>query len=100
MSNVAEAVDLSIFAMPRGDGTVAMEFAIEGVACGGCIGRIEKAVHNLPGIVDARLNFTSRRLSVSWAANSISPAAIVEALRRLGYGAYPFAPRAVEEGEA
>ncbi len=96
----AETIDLSVFARARGDGVMSMEFAVEGVACGGCIGRIETALRMLPGIVEARLNFTNRRLFVAWTAGSISPAVIVDALRRLGYAAHPFAPRAAEESEA
>ena len=61
-----EALDLSLFARPSGDGTLGMDLAVEGIACGACIGRIESAVKRLPGVTEARLNFTNRRLHVDW----------------------------------
>src|SRR5215470_969806 len=46
----------------------------------------------LPGIVDARLNFTQRRLAVEWHDREINAERIVAALEQIGYRAYPFAP--------
>jgi Cu2+-exporting ATPase len=61
---MSDTLDLSIYAKPAGDGMLGMELAVDGVACGGCIARIEGAVKNLPGVTEARLNFTNRRLHV------------------------------------
>ena len=63
---MTETLDLSLFAKPGADGTLGMELAVEGIACGACIARIEGAVKQLPGVTDARLNFTNRRLHVAW----------------------------------
>ena len=63
---MTETLDLSLYAKPIGDGTLGMELAVEGIACGGCIGRIENAVRSVPGVTEARLNFTNRRLHVAW----------------------------------
>ena len=52
---MAETLDLSVYVQRR-DGTAHIDLAVEGVACGGCIRRIEGSVKALPGIVDARLN--------------------------------------------
>ena len=43
-----------------------MQLAVEGIACGGCIARIENALKRLPGMVEARVNFTNRRLTAAW----------------------------------
>ena len=59
-------LDLSLYAKPAGEGVLGMELAVEGIACGACIGKIEHAVKQLPGITEARLNFTNRRLRVAW----------------------------------
>ena len=97
---MAEALDLSHYAKPTGDGRLAMELAVEGVACGACISKIEGAVKRLPGITEARLNFTNRRLRVAWADGALAPAQIVETLERIGYRAHPFAPLRAEQEEA
>ena len=77
-----------------------MELAVEGIACGGCIARIEGALKRMPGVVEARVNFTNRRLTVAWIKEAISPGAVIEALDKMGYGARPFAPRLAEDEDA
>ncbi|MEJ2624452.1 MAG: heavy metal translocating P-type ATPase [Pseudolabrys sp.] len=77
-----------------------MDLAVDGVHCGGCIARIEHAVKELPGVTEARLNFTNRRLHVAWADDQIKPAEILETLERIGYHGYPFVPQRAEEEEA
>jgi P-type Cu2+ transporter len=89
---MAEAIDLSKF-IERGDaGTAHMTLAVDGVGCAGCIRKIESGLTNLPGVIDARLNFTQRRLAVDWRDGEIGAADIVKKLEALGYPAHPFAP--------
>jgi P-type Cu2+ transporter len=97
---MTESLDLSLYAKPRADGTLGMELAIEGIGCGGCIGRIERAVRNIPGVTEARLNFTNRRLHVAWSPGLAEPAAILRALEDGGYHGHPFAPMRAEQQEA
>ena len=94
------ALDLSLYAKPCGGHTLGMDLAVEGVHCGGCIARIESAVKELPGVTEARLNFTNRRLHVAWSDDQIKPAQILETLERIGYHGYPFVPQRAEEEEA
>jgi Cu2+-exporting ATPase len=97
---MSEALDLSLFARPSGDGTLGMDLAVEGIACGACIARIESAVKRLPGVTEARLNFTNRRLHVDWTDGAIAPAQILQTLEDAGYHGYPFAPLRAEQEEA
>ena len=94
---MAETRDFSLFTRPRPDGGSQMELAIEGINCGGCIGRIENTVKHLPGVADARLNFTNRRLTIAWQDPRFEPGSAIDALGRMGYRAYPFAARNAEE---
>jgi P-type Cu2+ transporter len=96
---MAEALDLSKFVERSDSGNAHMMLAVEGVGCAGCIRKIETGLKKLPGIVDARLNFTQHRLAVEWRDAEIDAARIIEALKTLGYGAYPFAPELVEADE-
>jgi P-type Cu2+ transporter len=97
---MAEVLDLSMF-VERGDaGTAHMTLAVEGVACAGCIRKIESGLAKLPGVIDARLNFTQRRLAVDWHEGEIDAAGIIKALEGIGYRAHPFAPERVETDEA
>jgi Cu2+-exporting ATPase len=96
---MAEALDLSMFVERSEAGTAHMTLAVEGVACAGCIRKIESGLGKLPGVIDARLNFTQRRLAVDWHDDEINAAGIIKALEGLGYRAHPFAPERVEADE-
>ena len=97
---MTEAADFSLFTRRRRDGAAEMQLAVEGIACGGCIARIENALRRVPGVVDARVNFTNRRLTAAWRDGETSPQSIIDTLDRMGYAAHPFAPRAAETEDA
>ncbi len=95
-----ETLDLSLYAKPAGNGTLGMELAIDGIACGACIARVEGAVKQVPGVTEARLNFTNRRLHVAWDDGAVKPAEILQALEASGYHGHPFVPLRAEQEEA
>jgi Cu2+-exporting ATPase len=97
---MTDARDFSIFTRSQPDGRSAIEIAVEGIHCGGCIGRIEKTIKQLPGVAEARLNFTNRRLTIAWQDPQFKPGAAIDALEGMGYRAHPFAVRNVEAEEA
>ena len=78
---MAQAADFSLFTRTRPDGAVEMELAVEGIACGGCIARIERTLLQTPGVVDARVNFTNRRLSTAWRPAATAPERIISTLK-------------------
>ena len=81
---MTDAADFSLLTRSRRDGALEMELAVEGIACGGCIGRIETALKRLPGVLDARVNFTNRRLTTAWRAGEAAPQQIIAALEHMG----------------
>ena len=95
-----ETLDLSLYAKPEGAGTLGVDLAVEGITCGACIARVEGAVRHLPGVTEARLNFTNRRLHVAWAEGALAPAQILRALEAQGYQGHPFLPLRAEQEEA
>jgi P-type Cu2+ transporter len=97
---MTEASDLSMFVSHGEAGTAHITLAVEGVGCAGCIRKIEGGLKQLPGIIDARLNFTNRRLAVDWREDELDAAQVIEALQRIGYRAHPFAPERAEAEEA
>jgi Cu2+-exporting ATPase len=97
---MADNLDLSLYAKRAADGTLGMDLAVEGVACGACIARIEGAVKRLPGVTEARLNFSNRRLHVAWTGGALKPAQILKALEDSGYHGRPFLPLRAEAEEA
>ncbi len=97
---MAETLDLSHFIERSDSGAAHMTFAVDGVGCAGCIRKIESGLVKLPGVIDARLNFTQRRLAVDWRDNEIGAADIIQALEEIGYQAHPFAPERVEADDS
>jgi Cu2+-exporting ATPase len=100
MSRAAEKQDFSLFAKAAGNGGTTMDFVVEGVRCGGCISRIESALRKQPGIRDARVNFTSRRLTVVWDDRTFDPTSAIRLVEGMGYRTHPFTPHAGEREEA
>ncbi len=97
---MTETVDLSLYAKPEPDGTLGMDVAVEGIACGACIARIEGAVKQLPGVTEARVNYTNRRLHVAWSDTLAEPSRIFQALQDNGYRGHPFVALRAEQEEA
>ncbi|MFZ4109193.1 MAG: cation transporter, partial [Polymorphobacter sp.] len=40
-------------------------FAVEGLRCAGCISKLEGGLASVPGVTSARVNFTTRRVSIA-----------------------------------
>lgn len=97
---MSEALDLSLFVRHANDGTSQMDLAVEGVGCSGCIRKIENGLRQIPGVVDARLNFTNRRLAVGWRDGELEASAVIDELARIGYRAHPFQPEKSVSDEA
>ena len=92
--------DLSVFVRHPAAGVAAMDLVVEGVHCGGCMSAIEKGLKARAGILGARVNLASKRVTVEWSEARARAADIVEALDELGYPACPFAPEAAGGVEA
>src|ERR1044072_7546418 len=82
------------------EGTSHLELAVEGVGCASCIRKIEGSLKCLPGVVDARLNFTNRRLAVDWREDELAAVDLIAALADIGYPAHPFQAERAETEEA
>lgn len=86
------AVHLAPFVRRDAKGDDALELMIEGASCASCIKKIESALLAMPGVADARLNLSTKRLRVAWAPGALAPETLTETLTRLGYRASPFDP--------
>ncbi|MBS0248634.1 MAG: cadmium-translocating P-type ATPase [Proteobacteria bacterium] len=97
---MSDTLDVSPYVKPEADGTRGMDVAVEGISCGACIARIENAVKSLPGVTEARVNYTNRRLHVAWSDALDEPGRIFETLQANGYRGHPFVPLRAEQEEA
>ncbi|VVE34370.1 heavy metal translocating P-type ATPase [Pandoraea communis] len=63
------------------------EFAIGGMTCASCAGRVEKALRNVPGVVEANVNLATERAAVRGVRGVVDVAALTEAVEKAGYEA-------------
>lgn len=92
-------LDYSHYTRRAADGAETMDLVVDGIHCGGCIGRIERSLKSVAGLTDARLNFTNRRLTLTWNDPAFDPGEAVRLLERMGYHANPFRLQSGEEQE-
>ncbi len=64
-------------------------FAVEGLRCAGCIAKLENGLAAVPGVESARVNFTTRRVSISH-DQAIDEDTLQQAMQKLGFTAEPF----------
>ncbi|GFE66766.1 heavy metal translocating P-type ATPase [Litoreibacter roseus] len=57
-------------------------FAVEGMNCASCVGRVERALKAVPGVAEASVNLAAERATVSTITDA---AALISALKDIGY---------------
>jgi len=63
----------------------ALTLPIEGMTCASCVGRVDKALRAVPGVVDVSVNLANERALVQAAPRATLAAELAEAVRRAGY---------------
>ncbi len=62
-------------------------FKVEGMTCGGCEASVKISLKRLDGVREVTASHSEKRATVTYDAERVSPAAIVEAIEKLGYKA-------------
>lgn len=74
-----------------GDGTHQTDLSVPGMKCAACIASVEGVLAKLPGVQSARVNLSTKRVSVSWRSTEGRPPDFVGTLHGIGYEAHLFA---------
>ncbi len=69
---------------------------VEGIHCAACVWLIERSLNPLPGILNARVNLSGKRLLLKWDNNQIKLSQILGHLGKIGYAAVPYDPEVAE----
>ena len=80
------------------DGRHTLFVLVSGVHCAGCIQKIESSLAGEQDIQNARLNFSTRRLSLVWDGDARRANGFVQTIEALGYGVQPYDPE-IEKAE-
>ena len=62
-----------------------ISLSISGMTCASCVGRVEKALKNIPGIIDASVNLATEKVHVT--AVGITADQLIAAVEKAGYDA-------------
>jgi len=92
--------ETAAFIRQEREGDKALDLAVEGARCAGCIAKIEKSLAEMPAVTGVRLNLSTGRLAVRFDGPDAIADAIVERLDALGYPARAYAPHAGEDAQA
>ena len=96
----AGSVDYSAHVRSGDDGVASLHLMVDGLQCGACVWLIEAVLARQPGILEGRLNMTTRRLTLRWRPEETDSNTLAGAIARLGYRLAPFDPRRLAHGDA
>jgi len=78
------------FVKLNSDGFNEVSLIIEGIHCSACIWLNEKALHKMEGVVEANINFTNNKATITWVDSIVKLSEIIDMIRAIGYNAYPY----------
>jgi len=65
-----------------------IDLLIEGMTCAACVGRVEKAVNKLHGVVAVAVNLATEKATVEYLPDAVSTNDILSAIKEAGYQAH------------
>ncbi|MGD8931385.1 MAG: heavy metal translocating P-type ATPase [Chromatiales bacterium] len=69
---------------------------VEGIHCAACVWLIEHRLNALPGVIQAQVNLSGKRLHIKWHNGQVSLSKIIQLMGQIGYAAVPYDPEVAE----
>ncbi len=66
---------------------------LDRIRCAACLWLNEQWLRRQPGVLRADINYATQRAQIAWDARRTQLSAILDAVRAIGYDAYPYDPR-------
>jgi P-type Cu+ transporter len=82
-AELSAAVEKAGYAVSQGTA----ELRIDGMTCASCVGRVEKALKAVPGVLDASVNLATSMAHVTRLGGAAPTSTLVQAVQRAGYEA-------------
>ena len=96
-AGVAAALVPAALALPEDDPNIIDDgdarettLLVEGIRCAACVWLIEHRLRQVEGVEQANLNVATEKLFVRWHKDKTTAAALLEAVRSIGYNAWPY----------
>jgi len=70
---------------PEAGRTAEVELSVSGMTCAACVARVERALHGVEGVVDARVNLATERASVVYRPELVGLEELKGAVEAAGY---------------
>jgi len=80
------------FGKTLAEGLRESELMLEGINCAACVWLSERRLSQLPGVLRADINYSTRRARVVWDPKRVELSAILDTLAAIGYRARPYEP--------
>lgn len=81
-------------------GQSTLHLMIEGIHCAACVWLIETLLARQPGVVKARVNMTTRRLTLTWRSGETDAATLIHPVQQVGYRLIPYDPVRLSSDQA
>ena len=90
--------DVTRFVTQEKDGTRVLHMMVEGMRCASCAFLIEDTLNKESDVV-ARVNLTTRRLSLRWQGDAVRANVLLKKISDIGYKLMPFDAAQMESGD-
>ncbi len=84
-ARLASAIEAAGYQVPQ----LELDVAVGGMTCASCVGRVERALRKLPGVLEAEVNLATEQAHVRLAAGGQDAAGVLAAIVKAGYEARP-----------
>jgi Cu+-exporting ATPase len=61
-------------------------FGVTGMSCASCVGRVERALEKVPGVLDVSVNLANEKATVRYLGGEVDPRYLEKAVEGAGYG--------------
>lgn len=87
----------SPYAERENDGHYTLTFLVEGIHCASCIQLIENALKGQAGVLHARVNMSTNRLTIRWKGEATQGDELAQRVITLGYKLKPFSVKSADK---
>ncbi|MCB9101667.1 MAG: copper-translocating P-type ATPase [Anaerolineales bacterium] len=91
LNSVIERIERAGYQIP----VATIDLPITGMTCANCVSTVERTLNKkVPGVIEAAVNFATEKATVRYIPGAVTPADMVAAIERAGYGVVPIDPQA------